>query len=231
MSFDRRQLPNLITLSRLLFAGVVFFLLEALLRREQPQVQQDAAFWAFWFFLAASLTDSLDGWLARRYGWVTAVGRVADPVVDKVLTLGAFIYLVQVDWLTDLSDPARYRQDWNWHTGDADYLGDLVPAWAVVVLLAREFLITALRGLVESCGLQFPADKFGKAKMTLQTIYICALIGAAGAVPDRIHLPFLYLAREPALMAILFWLVIGLTLFSGLNYCLRAAHLLRGRSA
>ncbi|TAH36869.1 MAG: hypothetical protein EYC70_07735 [Planctomycetota bacterium] len=223
MSLNRRQLPNLITLSRLLFAAVVFFFLESLVRREDPSVQQRAAFWAFWFYLAASLTDSLDGWLARKYGWVTAVGRVADPVVDKVLTLGAFIYLVQVDWLTDR---ARYPADWRWVSGQHDLLPDLVPAWAVVVLLAREFLVTALRGLVESRGLQFPADRYGKAKMTLQTIYICILVGAVGAVPEALHLRWLYAAREPALVAALFWIVIGLTLFSGLNYCLRAARML-----
>lgn len=228
MSLDRRQLPNLVTFSRLLFAAVVFFFLETLVRREDPAVQCKDAFWAFWFYLAASITDSLDGWLARRYGWVTALGRVADPVVDKVLTLGAFIYLVQVDWLTDLADPARYPQDHHWLTGSHDYLQDLVPAWAVVVLLGREFLVTALRGLVESRGLPFPADRYGKAKMTLQTIYISVLIGAVGRVPERLHLPFLYLAREPALVAVLFWLVVGLTLFSGLNYCVRATRLLRG---
>lgn len=237
MLVSRRQVPNLITFSRLLFAVIVFGFLEALLRASDPQERRAAALWAFWFFLAASVTDSLDGWIARRFGWVTALGRVADPVVDKVLTLGALVYLVSVDWL---AGPACYPQDDGWPTargawltaardpaaGGADYLADLVPAWAVVVLLAREVLVTALRGLVESRGLQFPADRYGKAKMTLQSIYILVLLGAAGRVPELLHVRLLWLAREPALVALLFWVVIGLTLFSGLNYCVRATRML-----
>jgi len=210
-----RQLPNLITFSRLFLAVAAFWFLDRLLNVAEPgPVHIRAAAYAFWFYLAASLTDTLDGWVARRWGWVTALGRVADPVVDKVLTLGAFAYLSGIQWLT--------------LTDDHDYIEQVVPIWAVVLLLAREFLVTAVRGVVESHGLQFPADRLGKAKMTLQTIYICVLIGAAGKVPDALGLPFLYWLREPLLIAVLFWVVVGMTAFSGLNYCVRATRMLRG---
>lgn len=216
MSLRPRHLPNAITFSRLLLAVAAFWFLDRLLRVQEPgEAHRVAANLAFWFYLAASLTDALDGWVARRFRWTSSLGRVADPVVDKVLTLGALVYISQIPFLT--------------LPGDRDLLGRVMPAWAVVLILAREFLVTAVRGLVESQGLRFPADRLGKTKMTLQTIYICILIGAAGEVPEQLHLGFLRWLREPWLVFGLFWAVVGLTLVSGLNYSLRATRMLSGR--
>ncbi|MHC4836829.1 MAG: CDP-alcohol phosphatidyltransferase family protein [Planctomycetota bacterium] len=210
-----RQIPNLITLARLALAVAAFWWLERVLDAVPGTAEvADPAFWAFWFFLVAAVTDWLDGWLARRNGWVTAIGRVADPVVDKVLTLGALIYL---------GAGAQY--------GRADDLQAIMPVWAVVVLIAREFLVTALRGLVESRGMQFPADRYGKAKMLTQVIYICIAIAAAGAVPERIGLPFLDMLRHPMLVAVLFWAMLALAVMSGLNYCVKGARMLSGEEA
>ena len=154
-----RHLPNLLTFSRLFLAVVAFWFLHVLAHAEgdAPAVA-DSAFWAFWFYLVAVATDFLDGRIARRYGWVTAVGRVADPVVDKVLTLGGLVFLAAATFVVEAA-PFAARS--------ADY-GELVPAWAVVLILAREFLVTALRGLVESRGKAFPAEMSGKWKMTFQ---------------------------------------------------------------
>jgi len=215
MSLRPRHLPNVITFSRLLLAVAAFWFLDRLLRVQEPgAAHRAAAHLAFWFYLAASITDALDGWVARRYGWTSALGRVADPVVDKVLTLGALVYISQIPFLT--------------LPGDRDLLGRVMPAWAVVLILSREFLVTAVRGMVESQGLRFPADRLGKLKMTLQTVYICILVGAAGQVPARLHVPFLLWLREPWLVFFLFWAVVGLTLASGVNYSIRAVRMLSG---
>jgi len=168
-----------------------------------------AAFWAFWLFLIAAVSDFLDGWLARRNGWVSAFGRVADPVVDKVLTLGSLIYLSSIDGLAL----------------EGDYL-PVMPVWVVVLMLAREFLVTALRGLVESAGLSFGADRYGKLKLILQVVYIAVPLGVAGGIPDFLHIPFLEWTRHPVLFAGVFVSMVGLTVLSGMNYVVRGAALL-----
>ena len=108
----------------------------------------------FWLFIATAATDFLDGWLARRGNQVTAFGRIADPFVDKVLVLGSMIFLTVMDW----------SREW-------------FPAWIVVTVLAREFLVTGMRGYVESLGREFPADWFGKIKMVVQCIAVGSAIG------------------------------------------------------
>lgn len=212
-----RQLPNLITAVRLVLAVGAFWWLEEVLEVRghagealgQSPAVSGPAFWAFWFFLVAAVTDWLDGWLARRNGWVTALGRVADPVVDKVLTLGSLIYLAA---------GTQYARP--------DDLFTVMPVWAVVILIAREFLVTALRGLVESRGMQFPADRYGKAKMVTQVVYIAIAIGAAGDIPGKLRMPFLEWTREPHFFAAVFCLMIILAVASGLNYCVKGARML-----
>ena len=109
---------------------------------------------AFWLFIATAASDVLDGWLARRGNQITAFGRIADPFVDKVLVLGAMVFLAVMPW----------SRRW-------------FPAWIVVVILAREFLVTGIRGYVESLGLQFPADWFGKVKMVTQCSAVGVVLG------------------------------------------------------
>ena len=109
---------------------------------------------AFWLFIVVAVSDVLDGWLARRGNHITAFGRIADPFVDKVLVLGAMIFLAVMPW-------------------SRAYF----PAWIVVVILAREFLVTGIRGYVESLGAQFPADNFGKVKMLTQCFAIGIVVG------------------------------------------------------
>ncbi len=214
-----RQVPNILTFSRLLLAVVAFWFLHLLAHAAgDPEAIRRHSFWAFWFYLVAVATDFLDGRIARRYGWVTAVGRVADPVVDKVLTLGGLIFLVASPFLVH-AEPFAAR---------ADTYGELVPAWAAVLILAREFLVTALRGLVESRGMEFPAEMAGKWKMTFQSIYVLIILGAVGGVPEAIRLGFLGLLWEPVVVLGLFWVVIFMTAYSGVTYVIRAARLLGG---
>ena len=84
-----RHIPNLVTMSRLVLAIGAFWFMGEVVDADPSDSERirSASFWAFWLFLIAAVSDFLDGWLARRNGWVTAFGRVADPVVDKVLTL------------------------------------------------------------------------------------------------------------------------------------------------
>jgi len=100
-------------------------------------------------FGIASITDWLDGYLARRRHQVTALGQFIDPFADKLLTIAAFISLVQMD---------------------------LVQAWMVAIIIGREFAVTALRTLAHARGASMPASPLGKIKMIAQIVAILALI-------------------------------------------------------
>ena len=100
-------------------------------------------------FSIASLTDWLDGYFARRRKQVTAFGQFIDPLADKLLTVAAFVSLVQMD---------------------------LAPAWMVAVILGRDFAVTALRSVAYSRGIAIPASPLGKFKMISQVVAILLLI-------------------------------------------------------
>jgi CDP-diacylglycerol--glycerol-3-phosphate 3-phosphatidyltransferase len=119
----------------------------------------------FWLFVGIAATDYLDGYLARKGNQITSFGRIADPFVDKVLIIGAMVYLAVLEW----------SRGW-------------FPAWIVVIVVAREFLVTGIRGYVESLGLAFPADWFGKIKMIVQCIAISIAFGVhAFAWPEPLR--------------------------------------------
>lgn len=145
--------PNRVTGMR--FVGsLVLFVLLTLWAQDGEVGAARFAVPCFWLFIVTACTDFVDGYLARRDNQVTAFGRIADPFVDKVLVLGTFVYLTSMDW-------SRVY----------------VPSWMVVVVLAREFLVTGVRGYVESIGKEFPADWFGKIKMIVQCVAIGAVLG------------------------------------------------------
>src|SRR5881392_3317384 len=100
-------------------------------------------------FGLASLTDWLDGFLARRRKQVTVLGQMIDPIADKLLTSAAFISLVQME---------------------------LAPAWMVAVIIWRELAVTTLRGIAYARGVVIPASPLGKVKMIAQVVAILALI-------------------------------------------------------
>lgn len=148
--------PNRITALRFLGALALFAVFAWHGQEDRAAIESDrvAIQWAFWLFIATATSDVLDGYLARRGNHVTAFGRIADPFVDKVLVLGAMVFLAVMPW----------SRAW-------------FPAWIVVVILAREFLVTGLRGYVESLGRQFPADWLGKVKMFTQCGAVGIVIG------------------------------------------------------
>jgi CDP-diacylglycerol---glycerol-3-phosphate 3-phosphatidyltransferase len=100
-------------------------------------------------FLAASLTDLLDGYLARKRGQITTLGVLLDPVADKLLISSAFISLVQLE---------------------------IVPAWMVVIIVGREFAVSGLRSIASSQGFTISASELGKIKMVAQVAAIALLI-------------------------------------------------------
>jgi CDP-diacylglycerol--glycerol-3-phosphate 3-phosphatidyltransferase len=150
--------PNRITALRFVGSLVLFVVLAVWGEGTPEPAPGEVASWAmvvaFWLFVTMAATDFVDGYLARRDNVVTAFGRIADPFVDKVLVLGTMIFLAVQDW----------SKPW-------------VPAWVVVVVLAREFLVTGIRGWVESLGREFPADRWGKIKMVVQCVAIGCVIG------------------------------------------------------
>ena len=142
-------------------------------------------------FLAASFTDYLDGVIARNRNLITDFGKLMDPLADKILTASAFICLIPYGAL---------------------------PAWAVIVIISREFLITGLRLLASSKGIVLPAEKLGKHKTAWQmiTIIFFLLLLAARDFPWG-NSPFAAQCWNrvgPALVAI----TIALTIFSGGAY-------------
>ncbi len=147
------NLPNAITLARIFLVPLlVVVLLTKFEGRLVLGVRKELVGAAI--FGIAALTDVLDGYLARRDNHVTAFGRIADPFVDKVLVIGAMVFLAVMPW----------SRHW-------------FPAWVVVVIIAREFLITGLRGYVESMGAEFPSDWLGKVKMFTQCIAVGVVVG------------------------------------------------------
>jgi CDP-diacylglycerol--glycerol-3-phosphate 3-phosphatidyltransferase len=155
-------------------------------------------------FLVATATDWLDGWWARRYGPLTLVGRNLDPMADKVLVCGAFIYLLTVK-----------------EAG--------IDPWMVTVVVCRELIVTGLRGIVEATGQKFGADWFGKLKMGLQCAVLIGVLWiqwwrAAGFSPAVLEV----LER---VQVVLLWAMLLATVGSGLQYVVKAARLLGGSPA
>jgi CDP-diacylglycerol--glycerol-3-phosphate 3-phosphatidyltransferase len=206
----RRNLPNTLTLLRLVIAAGFFATISlSVLRGEGHEASRQL--WgniAVGLFIIAAATDALDGHLARKWGVVSDFGRIMDPFCDKVLVLGTFAYL---------ASPRFAEIDANGHVSS---MTTGIWAWMVVVIISRELLVTAIRGVLESKGIAFGADWWGKSKMILQSI-------AA---------PFcLFVAVNPTIMAmsffsglqmVLVWATVIVTTISAIPYIVRARTLL-----
>ena len=140
---DARNLPNLLTFLRVLMIPAVLLLLN----RGAPR----DCYWAAWVYALAAITDLLDGWLARRSGLVTVIGKFLDPLADKLIVVATLVWMVPMG---------------------------RISAWAVVLLISREITVTALRSIAGAEGLVIAAGEGGKAKTALQMIgIICLLLG------------------------------------------------------
>jgi CDP-diacylglycerol---glycerol-3-phosphate 3-phosphatidyltransferase len=140
---DAKNLPNMLTFLRILMIPAVLLLLS----RGAPR----DCYWAAWVYALAAITDLLDGWLARRQGLVSVLGKFLDPLADKLIVAGTLVWLVPMG---------------------------RIAAWAVVLLISREITITALRSIASTEGIVIAAGEGGKAKTALQMIgIICLIIG------------------------------------------------------
>ncbi len=177
------NLPNILTLLRL---GLTVLLVASL------SVEYPSHFTiALGVFLLASLTDYLDGVLARKWNLITDFGKLMDPLADKILTASAFICLIPFGAL---------------------------PAWAVIIIISREFLITGLRLLASSKGVILPAEKLGKHKTAWQMItivFFLALLAADDFAPEATDIvDWLWGYGGAALVTV----TVVLTVFSGSAY-------------
>lgn len=154
----RINLPNQITLARLVLAIIFFGLLSFYVPGGAGR--QWILPVCFWIFLVAALTDILDGWLARTWGQVTSFGRILDPVVDKVIVCGAFVFFASDVFY----DPQT----------DVNITG--VKPWMVVLILVRELLVSAIRSFSEAQGTSFAANWVGKLKMFVQSATVCVVL-------------------------------------------------------
>ncbi len=135
------NLPNKLTILRIVMIPIFVLLYE------MSSLSMNYL-WAFVVFALASLTDLLDGKIARKYNLVSDFGKLMDPLADKVLVTAAMVCFV--------ADPQA-----------------LTPSWVVITILAREFLVTSLRLLAAAKGIVLAADKWGKYKTATTMVWIC----------------------------------------------------------
>ena len=194
-SNDILTVPNVISGLRLVVSAAVFVLLA----------------WQWWgwglaaFVLAAS-TDAVDGWYARRYNAVSVLGRILDPLVDKVLICGTYVMLA--------ATPAAAGHPVS------------IVGWMAVVVVVRELVVTGVRGEMERQGIDFSAGFSGKLKMILQSIAIPADLIVRGDLAAGLGEP----ARGmlPTVALVTAWLAIVLTIWSGVEYLWAARGVLTG---
>ena len=208
---SRSTIPNQLTLLRLVLAAAFFVILN---QYRYP----DTHTWVLWAaivtFILASLTDLLDGYLARRWQVESTFGRIMDPFCDKVLVLGAFIYLAGPRFVisTDGVLPVPFVM-----------ISGVYP-WMVVVILARELLVTGIRGEMEGQGLKFGANIWGKLKATFQFIVIPIVLIIVWFDPHgNPQVGWMIHVRDG-----LIYTTVIVTVISGLPYVTAAAAALRG---
>ncbi len=193
------NLPNTITLCRLVLTAIFV---------GGTALASTFGHWlAMVAFVIAAISDWFDGYFARKYGLVTPLGKLLDPLADKVLVCSAFVYL-----------SAEGR----------------CPVWITVLILAREFLITGLRQIAVEAGQVLAADRLGKWKTGFQLTYCITCLVWFAVQPVSSHDPLcwlLALLSNPQwwLTPVALWLALALTLISGWNYMWSNRDLLTGK--
>lgn len=180
------NIPNILTLLRIAAIPVLAVLLLS--------PTKDAGFWAAALFSVASVTDWLDGYLARRMGIVTVFGKFLDPIADKLLVMAALIMILPFG---------------------------RVPAWMVLVILGREIIITGLRGIASTEGIVISASNLGKFKTIFQLV---AIIGLLLHYDYHwlfsIDHPYFYVNMHNVGMFYL-WIATIITIWSGIDYLVK----------
>ncbi len=167
------NLPNKLTMFRVIL--IPFFIVFLLI----PIPPYDK--WiALAIFVIASLTDLLDGKIARKYNLVTNFGKFMDPLADKLLVCSALICLIELD---------------------------KIPSWMVIIIIAREFIISGFRLVASDNGVVIAASYFGKFKTTFQMLAVCLMIA---------DLPALHVVTQVVL-----WIAVILTVVSLIDYLVK----------
>ncbi len=177
------NLPNKLTVLRMLLIPVflVFFF------AERVPLQY---LWALLVFAAASITDALDGNIARKHGLITDFGKLMDPLADKLLVMSALICLLQ---------------------------GSVFQLICLILIMSREFLVTSIRLIAAGKGVVLAADNWGKMKTVSQMIWISLTLALRALEPYMAGGSIFFALAIVA--AVLFYAMVALTVLSGMHYC------------
>lgn len=195
MAADRPSIltpANLVTFVRVMLVPV--WLLIAEMARSGGDV---ALAWStFILYVCISLTDKLDGWLARSRGEVTTLGKFLDPIADKLAVIVALLFLLELEE---------------------------VGSWVVLTIIAREFIVDGIRMVVAAQGVVIDASKLGKWKTAITMIAICGLllgfVAASGAISDEFSSFVVPLIQ---LSGVLVYVAVALTIWSGADYLVKS---------
>jgi CDP-diacylglycerol---glycerol-3-phosphate 3-phosphatidyltransferase len=188
------NLPNYITLSRIAAIPLIVWVLTTSYFGAPGDTRRVVL--ASGIFILASITDGLDGYLARRRGQITTMGMLLDPLADKLMVAAVYITLIQL-------------------------IPSIVSLWVAIIIVGREFLISGLRSIASSEGFTIEASELGKFKMVIQIVSIVAAILAlrwnewvfgVRAFPVRLVVP----VRLIAVMAI--WFMVAVSVISAVDY-------------
>lgn len=183
------NLPNYITLSRIAAIPLIIWVLTTSYFSAQQETLRVVL--ASSIFVLASITDGLDGYLARRRGQITTMGVLLDPLADKLMIAAAFITLVQL-------------------------IPSIVNVWVAIIVIGREFLISGLRSIAASEGFTIEASELGKLKMVVQIVSVVSAILAlrwdSWPLFDGVFLPI----RLIAIIAV--WFMVAVSVISCVDY-------------
>jgi len=182
------NLPNSITLIRILSIPVLIWILSS---PRFSSVNGEKELLASALFIAAAMTDGIDGYMARRRNQITTMGILLDPLADKLLIAAAFVVLVQLN-------------------------PSLVPAWVAIVVIGREFLVSGLRSIAASEGFTIEASELGKFKMVVQIVTVVAVILDHRWKEWPVYGHYIFPIHWIALVAI--WFMVFLSLASAIDY-------------
>lgn len=183
------NLPNYITMTRIFSVPVLIWVLTSRLFHGTDGRREIIA---AAIFIAASITDGIDGYIARKRGQITTLGMLLDPLADKLMVTAAFVALVQFN-------PA------------------VVPAWVAVIVIGREFLVSGLRAIAASEGFTIEASDLGKLKMVVQIVaVVAAILAHKWTIWSFFGGRFVLGVHLVAVMAV--WFMVSVSLISAADY-------------
>jgi CDP-diacylglycerol---glycerol-3-phosphate 3-phosphatidyltransferase len=186
------NLPNYITLSRIASIPLIIWILTTPYFNGKDQTLR--AVLATGLFILASITDGLDGYLARRRGQITTMGMLLDPLADKLMIAACYITLVHL-------------------------IPEIVNVWVVVLIIGREFLISGLRSIAASEGFTIEASELGKLKMVVQIVSVVAAILAIRWDIWNFNFGFVHFVLDVDLVArMAIWFMVAVSVISAVDY-------------